>query len=869
MTTTAGPATDAGWLWSELGLVAEVTTDIDGGGLDALVGLALRRNPRRAHLLVSRVLGKHLPVDPATALAAGARLAAQVRRLPGLTALGPAAAGQGAVEDGPLVIGYCETATALGHAVADGLPGSHYLHTTRRDTPGVPPVLEFTESHSHASFHWLVPRDPAILHDTRPIVLVDDELSTGRTALGTIRSLHAHAPRGHYVVAALVDARPALAQVAFAELAAELAVRIDVVSLIAATVAVPPDIAERAARIRARFAPLPPDADPDAGSSPGSGRESESGLALGSSSPVRRLSASWPADLPDGGRFGWSSRDGRRLDALLDPLAATVRAALIVPSGRTLVLGTEEFMYVPMRIARALARGGAGDVRYQSTTRSPVHPLDADGCAIRSALTFPAPDDPRRVSHVYNVRPGRYDDIVVIVDAGVDASAPIPVADPSGLVAQLRAHAPVTVLTIAAQPPAPRPAAPPPPPAAARPTGPDTAATSADGGLPLRGQNASMTTPVRTIGSGSYDPADVTFLLTDLSDVDLERPTEDREEAMQAGRHYSEDLPVEYQPDDSYLRLYHQALERSARRVALATGVVAELVRVTKPEPVLVSIARAGTPVGILMRRWYVFRHGLDVPHHAISVIKDRGVDMNAVRHLTDRFDRAALQFVDGWTGKGVMTRVLTEALAGLGLDDTLAVLADPARCVSLYGTRDDFLIPSACLNSTVSGLVSRTVLNAEHIGPDDFHGAKFYRDLAPHDLSRHFIETVAAQFDAVADEVDAAWPALWAADRTPTWEGWAAVERIAADYDIPDVVMVKPGVGEATRVLLRRVPWRILVAPDRLDELAHVLALAADRGVPVEERADLPFSCVGLVRPLGATPTFHTPGARWRPPTT
>ncbi|WP_390479720.1 cysteine protease StiP domain-containing protein, partial [Frankia casuarinae] len=184
-----------------------------------------------------------------------------------------------------------------------------------------------------------------------------------------------------------------------------------------------------------------------------------------------------------------------------------------------------------------------------------------------------------------------------------------------------------------------------------------------------------------TVGSGSYDPADVTFLLTDLSAVALERPTEDREEAMQAGRHYSEDLPVEYQPDAGYLELYHRALDRSARRVALATGLVAELVRVTKPEPVLASIARAGTPVGILMRRWYGWRHGLDTPHYAISVIKDRGVDLNAIRYLTSRHDRKVIQFVDGWTGKGVMTRVLTDAVARLGLDDTLAVLADPARC--------------------------------------------------------------------------------------------------------------------------------------------------------------------------------------------
>ena len=47
-----------------------------------------------------------------------------------------------------------------------------------------------------------------------------------------------------------------------------------------------------------------------------------------------------------------------------------------------------------------------------------------------------------------------------------------------------------------------------------------------------------------------------------------------------------------------------------------------------------------------------------------------------------------------------------------------LAVLADPGVCAPILGTRDDFLIPSACLNSTVSGLVSRTVLRDDLIGP-------------------------------------------------------------------------------------------------------------------------------------------------------
>jgi len=59
-----------------------------------------------------------------------------------------------------------------------------------------------------------------------------------------------------------------------------------------------------------------------------------------------------------------------------------------------------------------------------------------------------------------------------------------------------------------------------------------------------------------------------------------------------------------------------------------------------------------------------------------------------------------------------------------------------------------------------------------------------------------------------------------------------------------------KPGVGETTRVLLRRQPWKVLVRPDRSADLAHVHHLAKERGVEVLVRPDLAFSCVGLIRP-------------------
>lgn len=356
----------------------------------------------------------------------------------------------------------------------------------------------------------------------------------------------------------------------------------------------------------------------------------------------------------------------------------------------------------------------------------------------------------------------------------------------------------------------------------------------------------------------SYDAEEVSWLLTDLSDVELEAPTEEREEAIQSGgAHYAESLPVEYQPSEEYQELFRQALKSSASRVAHAVGLVTELVLAERgPRPVLVSLARAGVPIGILMRRWAAYAHGISLPHHAISIVRGRGIDTVALRWLAANYDPATIMFVDGWTGKGAITKELADAVAGSGFSPRLAVLADPGSCVDLFGTRDDYLIPSACLNSTVSGLVSRTVLNRDLIGPDDFHGGKFYADLAPADVSNEFLDTIAAEFPAVTvDPVSTV-------DRTPTWSGWRAVEAIAADYGINDTTLVKPGVGETTRVLLRRVPWKILARSGAGDDLAHVRLLAEQRGVEVVEVDDLAYTCVGLIHPQftrGATGSSGT----------
>ncbi|MCQ4086655.1 cysteine protease StiP family protein [Saccharibacillus sp. JS10] len=359
---------------------------------------------------------------------------------------------------------------------------------------------------------------------------------------------------------------------------------------------------------------------------------------------------------------------------------------------------------------------------------------------------------------------------------------------------------------------------------------------------------------------GSYSPDDVVFLLKDLSDAKLERPTEDREEAIQGGTHYSEMLPVEYKPTPEYLKLFHETLEATARKVARDAGIVSERLAARHgTDFVLASLARAGTPIGILIKRYFRAVYGAELPHYSISIIRGKGIDENAVLYMLREHPNRRIQFVDGWTGKGAIRNVLAEAKEtihnkyGIELDDDLAVLADPGRCSETFGTREDFLIPSACLNSTVSGLMSRTVLRDDLIGPDDFHGAKYYQEWLEDDVSNLFVDRVCQYFAEIQQEAKAEAERLEnlpEANRS-TWQGMKDIARIQQDYGIADVNLVKPGVGETTRVLLRRVPWKILVDDLNNPNLRHILLLAQDRGVPVEVYPGLTYSCCGIIKPL------------------
>ena len=352
--------------------------------------------------------------------------------------------------------------------------------------------------------------------------------------------------------------------------------------------------------------------------------------------------------------------------------------------------------------------------------------------------------------------------------------------------------------------------------------------------------------------SGSYQAQDVTFLLKPLPLADFV-DVADKEALIQSGRrHYSEMLSPERLPSRRYLAVFDDACRANGERMARDCVRLAALIAQRREGPVtVVSLARGGTPVGVVLKRLLERIHGRAAAHYSVSIVRDRGIDANALRYiLAQGHAPGSIVFVDGWTGKGVIARELASSIErfnrahGVLLDGGLHVLSDLAGAASVAASCDDYLIPSSILNATVSGLVSRSVLSAA-IGPGDFHGCVLYDAFAPHDRSQSFVDelerlALACTYTSAPAAADTG--AAAARSR-------AYLEAAMGRYGIADVNLVKPGIGEATRVLLRRVPRLLLLREASNQATAHLRLLAEEKQVPVEIDAALPYQAVSLIR--------------------
>ncbi|MGX9292581.1 phosphoribosyltransferase family protein [Bacillus sp. A015] len=416
----------------------EVDLDLKEGALqlekEHLFEMAARVNKKRAFLFVSKVLGKHIPVHPVKPLLVSGLLAmAYAKEQTGKTPLHQdrlvealktedhatlteayEALKKEKLSAGkqPIVIGFAETATALGHGVYDVIEGASYIHTTREQLLDLDPALVFEEEHSHAT-DQLCYADEALLRTDRPIVLVDDEVTTGRTNINIIRDLHAKYPRNSYTILSILDWRTEEHEEAMLQLQEELGIHITALSLLKGQMvfrgktldepAYSYEITEQENRPDLSFHSL----------------QSFFRQVPYSLSHATNLAGHTPY-IHETGRFGLNEADTDAIDQ------AAAEAGLKLKKERkgkqTLCLGTGELMYVPMRLAAHMGDG----VLFHSTTRSPIHPVEKDGYAVQNGFTFMSPEDARIQHYVYNIPKDQYDDVFLFFEKKVSQKALLP-----------------------------------------------------------------------------------------------------------------------------------------------------------------------------------------------------------------------------------------------------------------------------------------------------------------------------------------------------------------------------------------------------------------------------------------------------------
>lgn len=353
--------------------------------------------------------------------------------------------------------------------------------------------------------------------------------------------------------------------------------------------------------------------------------------------------------------------------------------------------------------------------------------------------------------------------------------------------------------------------------------------------------------------SGSYDPSDVVFLLERVNEPIVD--VRNKERYIQSGRyHYSEMIGPEFSPSIPYLKAFERAVERNGPRLASDVLSLAQYISRTRVGQIFIlSLARAGTPIGAILSRLLRKKFGRVVSHFSISLIADRGIDdkaLDVVRSLPHATDES-LVFVDGWTGKGVISRALKLAIENYNtsrsatVDPTLHVISDLCGSAAAAAGREDYLIPNCLLGANISGLISRSVLNDRSKSKGSFHGCRYYPEYRAYDRSNQFVDVIyelASKFEEVPGiQLDRDLQAEQQRARSAMIEFG---DREGCDSD----ARVKPGLCEATRVLLRRVPERLIVRSRGDDDVQPLLLLASEKGVPWSEDCRLPWRAASII---------------------
>lgn len=403
-------------LWDNLDIRISIASSYAELSPESLFSVALRVNKKRQFLFVSKLIAKHLAVDPAVALGTGTLLASLLMERAGLEGHPDAAALVEMIETGKIdrkasvkslqfkkalpqktvFIGMAETATGLGHSVFQHFEDAAYIHTTREEIVGITPSFVFEEEHSHATSHKVY-APAGMLEEAEAIVLIDDEISTGNTLLNLVCALDEQFPGKHYASLSILDWRNDIQKEKLEKMADDRNISLKIMSLMAGEF-----------ELVHSKAPEEP--------------ELVSLTSLGSRLPDIELPGEQLAArsktaqqyISHTGRFGITSKEHDEIEGW----AESATKLLEQKSDKALVIGIGENMYLPLRFASALG----GNPVVQTTTRSPIFASLTNGYPIREKARFELPDAEGISQFIYNLNELDIDRIYLLAESVIEKS---------------------------------------------------------------------------------------------------------------------------------------------------------------------------------------------------------------------------------------------------------------------------------------------------------------------------------------------------------------------------------------------------------------------------------------------------------------
>ena len=327
--------------------------------LDDLIIMGKRiNNPKRNFLFISKVLGKHIEAKPKVCKEIGLKLARLIVDKEERSYKN---------NEKISVIGFAETATGLGMAVASYIKNSYYITTTRECITELKSILKFEEEHSHATTHKCFPLDKDKLVNSEKIILVDDEITTGKSMINIIKELNKVTNAKKFIILSILDWRNEEHRKVYDDLVSKENINVEVLSLISGDIKV-----------------------------------NDSAIYIDNNDEVINdttyvlnynvldridLKTSYEKEVESyllhTGRFGVEFNEIQALESKCKDIANRLQS-LIESNKKILVLGHGENIYIPCRIASYIN----GDVYFKSTTRSPIYCENSDGYPIKEKHVF-------------------------------------------------------------------------------------------------------------------------------------------------------------------------------------------------------------------------------------------------------------------------------------------------------------------------------------------------------------------------------------------------------------------------------------------------------------------------------------------------